>query len=181
MKKVLLISGHSFIDCGCSIEIDNKTITEYSLTSWVVSEIFKRERLKDIDLIIKGRNRYCDLVEEINSLNCDIIISLHFNSYDKKTQGTEVLYCATSRRGKILAVVSEKIMVKHLKLNMRGIKPTTTEMRGGMLLNKTKAPAVIIEPFFLDSIKSMEELKLYINNSIKGILEILEFISKNDI
>jgi len=42
-------------------------------------------------------------------------------------------------------------LVDHLELTNRGIKPKTSEDRGGYLLRYTKAPCVIAEPFFIDN------------------------------
>ena len=42
-------------------------------------------------------------------------------------------------------------LVEHLKLPDRGIKPKTSEDRGGYLLRYTNAPCVIAEPFFIDN------------------------------
>ncbi|MGL5050094.1 MAG: N-acetylmuramoyl-L-alanine amidase, partial [Fusobacteriaceae bacterium] len=90
-KRVILLAGHNFISPGCSTNIDGRLITEFDLTSYLVTEVFKKERLVGIDLIIKARNDFGNLVNEVNSLNGDILISCHFNAYNTKAQGTEVL------------------------------------------------------------------------------------------
>ncbi|MGL4865160.1 MAG: hypothetical protein ACRC4T_18865, partial [Cetobacterium sp.] len=87
-KRVILLAGHNFISPGCNTNIDGKLITEFDMTSYLVAEVFKRERLIGIDLIIKARNDFGNLVNEVNSLNGDILISCHFNAYNTKAQGT---------------------------------------------------------------------------------------------
>ena len=180
-KRVILLAGHNFISPGCNTNIDGKLITEFDLTTHLVAEIFKRERLIGIDLIIKARNDFGNLVNEVNSLNGDILISCHFNAYDKKAQGTEVLYAHTSSKGRKLASVAQDILTKHLGLSDRGIKPTKPEDRGGSILNKTKPVAILIEPFFLDNIKNKDYLEKSIEKVSNAIIEILEYVDKNEL
>lgn len=180
-KRVILLAGHNFISPGCNTNIDGKLITEFDLTTHLVAEIFKRERLIGIDLIIKARNDFGNLVNEVNSLNGDILISCHFNAYDRKAQGTEVLYAHTSSKGRKLASVAQDILTKHLGLPDRGIKPTKPEDGGGSILNKTKPVAILLEPFFLDAIKDKETLDDYVRKTENAILEILDYIDKREL
>ena len=113
-KRRILLAGHNFISLGCHTIIEGKIITEFDLTTWLVIEVFKKERLLDVDLIIKARNNFGDLVSEVNALNADYLISCHFNTYDSKAQGTEVLYSYISSRGKVLATMAQEKLVKHL-------------------------------------------------------------------
>ncbi|MGL5936749.1 MAG: N-acetylmuramoyl-L-alanine amidase [Cetobacterium sp.] len=181
MKRVVLLAGHNFQDQGCQVKIDGSVITEFNLTTWLVSEVFKKERLMNVDLIAKARNDYRDLVSEVNTLNADILISCHFNAANGVAQGTEVLHAASSIKGKTLAGVAQNIFVKNLKLNSRGLKPTTPDMRGGKILNKTKPVAILLEPFFLDSVKSIEELWDLLEKTADSIVEILEYLEKNEL
>ncbi|QJA05280.1 N-acetylmuramoyl-L-alanine amidase [Thermosulfurimonas marina] len=65
--------------------------------------------------------------------------------------GTEVLYYHRSWKGEKMAQILLDYLVAHLGLPSRGIKPCTSEDRGGYLLRYTKAPCVICEPFFIDN------------------------------
>ena len=176
MKRVVLLAGHNFNSPGCHTVIDGKIVTEFDLTTLLVAEIFKKERLMGIDLIIKARNDYSNLVKEVNSLNADYLISCHFNAYNAKTQGTEVLYSHISAKGKELAIVAQKKLLKHLGLNNRGLKPITLKDRGGSILNKTKPVAILLEPFFLDHITAKKELDDLIKKTENAILDILNYI-----
>ena len=176
MKRVILLAGHNFKSPGCHTVIDGKIITEFDLTTWLVAEVFKKERLIGIDLIIKARNEYKDLVNEVNTLNADYLISCHFNAYNEKTQGTEVLYSHKSAKGKDLAIIAQKKLIEHLGLNDRGIKSITLKDRGGAILNKTKPVAILLEPFFLDNItdkKVLDDLMKKTENTILAILNII--------
>ncbi|MGL4864842.1 MAG: N-acetylmuramoyl-L-alanine amidase [Cetobacterium sp.] len=116
---------------------------------------------------------------KVNSLNGDILISCHFNAYNTKVQGREVLYVHTSSKVRKLASVAQDILTKHLGLPDRGIKPTKLEDRGGSILNKTKPVAILIERFFLDNIKNKDYLEKSIEKVSNTIIEILEYIDKN--
>ena len=50
-----------------------------------------------------------------------------------------------------MAEILQNAMVGYLKLPNRGVKPKTSEDRGGYLLRYTEAPCVIAEPFFIDN------------------------------
>lgn len=71
-----------------------------------MAEVFKKKRLLDVDLIVKVRNNFGNLVDEVNSLNADYLISCHFNAYDNKIQGTEVLHSHISSKGKAFATMA---------------------------------------------------------------------------
>lgn len=179
MKRVVLLSGHNFENQGCEVVLDGTRVTEFNLTTWLVAEVFKRERLINVDLIPKARNDYRNLVKEVNSLNGQILISCHFNAANGEAQGTEVLHSSVSEKGEKLAGIAQNILVKNLKLNDRGLKPTTPDMRGGSILNKTKPIAILLEPFFLDSVKSFDELLDLMEKTADSIIELLNHLDKN--
>ena len=61
-------------------------------------------------------------------------------------------------------------------LKNRGFKSKTVEDRSGYLLKYTKAPCIILEPFFIDNINDliciMDNYELFVNilkNSIKSL------------
>ncbi|MGL6169157.1 MAG: N-acetylmuramoyl-L-alanine amidase [Fusobacteriaceae bacterium] len=181
MKRVVLLSGHNFKDQGCQVKLEETLITEFDLTNWLVAKIFEKERLMNVDLIAKARNDYKNLVAEVNSLNADILISCHFNAANGVAQGTEVLHSSKSVKGKKIAQIAQDILVKNLKLNNRGLKPTSPDMRGGSILNKTKPVAILLEPFFLDACTSMKELQDYLDKTVTSIIELLEYLEKNEL
>lgn len=181
MKRVILLAGHNFKNQGCEIKLENTLVTEFNLTTWLVAEVFKRERLMNIDLVAKARNDYKDLVSEVNSLNGDILISCHFNAANGVAQGTEVLHAEVSKKGKKLAEIAQSILVKNLGLNSRGLKPTKPGDRGGSILNKTKPVAILLEPFFLDSVKNFDELLEFMEKTADSIIELLEHLEKNEL
>lgn len=92
-------------------------------------------------------------VKTINAL-CDkgkvgAIFETHLNAMPSANtgRGHEVIYAPGSAKGKILAEELDKTLDKYWPTKDRNVK--TEEQL--YLLNKTRAPAVIIEPFFIDS------------------------------
>ncbi len=62
-----------------------------------------------------------------------------------------MLYYHSSDAGRTIAEILQRCLVDFLSLPDRGIKPKTSEDRGGYLLRYTNAPCVIAEPFFIDN------------------------------
>ena len=88
------------------------------------------------------------LVRDINTMEPDLVVSLHCNAAEAKTAtGTETLYWHTSTKGKRLAECVQARIVKALGLADRGVKPRDNLA----ILRGTKCPAIIVEPFFISN------------------------------
>lgn len=182
MMKCALVVGHKPSSKGASGSIkvlsgsSDLHFNEFDLNSEVakkVSEFFTEEELE-----IVYRNRYRDLPEEINALNPDIIVSMHCNAFNTKAEGVEVLYYHRSTKSRAMAEIFQKHMLDAYGFKDRGILPRNSENRGGYLLRYTKAPCVIVEPFFIDN---PNELRAYynaperlVNAYVEGIRETFE-------
>ena len=155
MKRVVFVVGHSFYDNGA----DNKNTgdTEYKFNMEVAHWIMQNEKFKDIDTIIKARNAsYGELPEEINSLNPDLVVCLHCNAFNEKVQGTEMLYWYNSKKGKAAAEIFQNHFLEALKLNDRKAQGKKHKENGAPVLSGTKAVCIIGEPFFIDSMDSID-------------------------
>jgi len=97
------------------------------------------------------RRAYAQLPADINALNPAFVVSLHCNANDGTASGSEVLYYHKSLKGMEIAAIMLGYLVSHLKFPNRGIKPKTSEEKGGYLLRYTSAPCIIAEPFFIDN------------------------------
>lgn len=105
------------------------------------------------------------LVRDINTMEPDLVVSLHCNAAEAKTAtGTETLYWHTSTEGKRLAECVQARMVKALGLADRGIKPRDNLA----ILRGTKCPAIIVEPFFISN--GADYAKVDIDALAKAIL-----------
>lgn len=146
-KLCALVIGHKKKTPG-AVNV-NKNITEFDFNEDLALRIEKKVGKSQVQRIY--RRTYKQLPDDINELNSDFIISLHCNAFDTNVSGTEVLYYHRSEKGKKMAEILLSHLVDHLKLTNRGIKPKTSEDRGGYLLRYSKPPCVIAEPFFIDN------------------------------
>lgn len=183
MKKCALVVGHKPTRAGAC----NQTyrICEYELNYNLVDLIM--ESLRDsvdpdggIELIKVLRKEYPDLPFEINKLNPDFIVSFHANSFNEKVSGTETLYCYGSTRGEKVARIFQRNMVTALGLPDRGILPKRERERGGHILRYTEAPAILLEPFFIDNDSDFERFvlvkQLFISAIQKSLFEVADII-----
>ena len=93
-----------------------------------------------------------DWVNRGGGMGYDLVLEVHGNAdpdkdgpADPEARGCEVLYCNGSRKGEHYARVIQDTMVRRLGVRDRGAKPA-----GFFWLRKTRWPAVIVEPAFLD-------------------------------
>ena len=94
----------------------------------------------------------------------DVFVSLHFNAFDGKAYGSEVLYVSGS--GKVIAQKVQNELV-HLGYFDRGVK-----YRSNLhVLNGTNAPAILIEGCFCDSNRDMSSYNAenMANAIVKGL------------
>jgi len=84
-----------------------------------------------------------------NQAKVDIFVSIHFNAFNRRAHGTEVL--VASERGRVIA---QPILAEICKLGFvnRGVKFRTDLF----VLNQTNMPAVLIECCFCDSATDMK-------------------------
>ncbi len=146
--KVALVVGHKRNSGGAS---SSNGVTEFNYNEELVSMVADNLSELKIEVLIFYRDNYRDLPDEINSKNPDLIISFHCNAFNTKASGSEVLYYHKSIIGKSIADMFKEAICNTLYLRDRGIKGKSTEERGGYLLRYTKAPCVILEPFFIDN------------------------------
>lgn len=181
MKKLCaLVIGHKKASPGAKNE--NRELSEFDFNDDLARLIEKNTETVLIQKVY--RRTYNQLPGDINELNPDFIVSLHCNAFNKEVSGTEVLYHHRSQNGKQIA----EILLKHLagKLNLpnRGIKPKTTEDRGGTLLKYTNAPCIIAEPFFIDNDndldRALEDLDGLAKAYANAIDEMSQVVKKRD-
>ena len=146
--------------------------------------IFNKERLlphlqkalesKGHKVIVIGQNKtFSELPARINAEKPDVIISLHYNAFNKKATGSEVLYWKTSSKSKKLAELVQSQIVGALGLANRGAKGLSSG-RGSALLKLTNAPCVILEPFFGDNPNDWKVANEKIKNLAEGIADGIE-------
>jgi N-acetylmuramoyl-L-alanine amidase len=146
--KVALVIGHKKNRPGACNEDYGKC--EFEFNEKLVKDI-KNKINRNYEVEIVYRDTYRDLPDKVNKLNPDFVVSFHCNAFNKKASGSEVLYYRTSKKGKEIARIFQKYIIQTLGLYDRGIKGKGSEDRGGYILRYTKAPCILIEPFFIDN------------------------------
>jgi N-acetylmuramoyl-L-alanine amidase len=142
----LLVVGHTATSPGAR----NPTtgVTEFQFNERLAGDI---DRAAQLRTTVVYRRSLRDLPMALNTLLPDFIVSLHCNAFNTRASGTEVLYYHKSQQGLLLAGRLQNAIVPVLDLKNRGVKPRTSEDRGGYLLRYTRTPCVIVEPFFIDN------------------------------
>ncbi len=158
-KLCALVIGHKKRSPGAVNE--SSGLTEFAFNDDLARRIEERTVSALIQRIY--RRTYAELPGDINALGPDFIVSLHCNAFDKSASGTETLYYHRSSTGKAMAEILQKHLVAALGLKDRGVKPKSSEDRGGSLLKQAEAPCVIVEPFFIDNDADLKEAQTRID------------------
>ena len=177
MKKVCIIIGHGGNDFGAWNKRTKENELEYN------TDLAKTvaQKLKEAGFDTFAHNRGYGKMENIGFINSnspDVIISLHCNAATGTATGTEMLHWHTSKNGKKLASCVQEEVLKALGLRDRGIKEKKLGDRGAGLLKSTKAPCIILEPFFIDNDNDLkigkEKKNEYAEAIVNGIVKYFE-------
>lgn len=102
------------------------------------------------------KETYFEISKEENKSGATCFISIHCNaSANSSANGIEVLYQKYSVKGSQLAKIMQEQLIKATGLSNRGIKPRDDLH----VLNRTKAPAILIELAFITNNKEEKMLK----------------------
>lgn len=159
--RILLTVGHSKLKNGSITSADGTKFgggNEYtyckSLSKYV--EKYLEANGHEVDRVVCPEGKFTKTTDErtyklaIEHVTCyDLVMELHLNAARTKTaEGCEVLY--KSAKGKKYADGIQKQLAKVFK--NRG----TVKRDNLYMLNQTKAPAIILEPFFCTNPKEWE-------------------------
>jgi len=149
--KIAVVVGHQEKSPGAI----NKDfgVSEFAFNRILAHDIelnFAKYNKSDECGVVYRETTFKELPDQLNELGMDLIVSLHANAFNGEAFGCEMLYYHKSEKGKKVAQILQDKLLTLFQSNDRGIKPRTTEDRGGYLLRYTKAPCVICEPFFID-------------------------------
>lgn len=147
VKKILVLdAGHGAKDPG-AIGVTGSKEKEFNLTIVLkVAELLQNHpsitllltRSTDVFLELKERTDFA------NNNKADAFISVHANSYEPTSAGTETHY--TSNDSKPLAAILQKYSLLSTGLKDRGLK------KGSLYVTKnTKMPSCLLEPAFLSN------------------------------
>ncbi|HBI39418.1 MAG TPA: hypothetical protein DDY16_00500 [Tenacibaculum sp.] len=175
MKKVVIVIGHRTKKQGAYSPYLGES--EYSYMEKVayylqdIVDVYQRPNT----LFVSETTRINQMVNTINKQKYDLVLSLHFNSFhDRKAHGATALHYITNSRTKQIANQFIKLVSESFSVKKRSLIPvTSTKERGGVFVIKTKADAVLLEPFFgsnlEDAIKFKNKHEEYAN-TIKALI-----------
>jgi N-acetylmuramoyl-L-alanine amidase len=175
--QIALVVGHKSTSTGA----DNTTrvVSEWEYNAKLAIDVWKRIKVMGVhEACVVHRRTYSTLPKDINRLNPKLVISMHCNAFNTQVSGTETLYYHRSASGEDIAREMQKIFVRELKLPDRGAKALTKEDKGGNVLAKTNAPAILCEPFFIDNDDDFERAQ-YVEMAeiyFRAILEACKWI-----
>lgn len=159
-KRVAIVVGHTSKRPGA---VSVGGVSEYRFNDPIAHMV--ADKLAAIDgvegfVVYRGLpNALRALPAKINAQRPDLILSLHFNAASFSASGSEMLYCKGSKNGRRFARLLQKEILAALGVRDRGVKSRVRKDRGGYLLTKTAAPAVIAEPFFGSNRKDWDKAK----------------------
>lgn len=160
--KIAICVGHNSRNKGAFSKYLNQTEFDYNKR---VAEILKKISCNDVQIFYrKWQNGYnkeiSELANKVNKHNFDLALELHFNSYNTIANGAEALYFHKSKIGLELATAFSQRISFIYDIENRGAKPLKNESQNGFgFVQKLKAPALILEPFFGDN----KEAEKFIN------------------
>ena len=148
--RIALIVGHRESAQGAK-SVDGTT--EWDFNRELAEDIKAQVEEAEVVIVYRGdyEGAYADLPAKVNELEPKAAVAMHFNAFNGRATGTEVLHYPGSTGGIQLAEVLLAEFLEALNLFNRGTKPRGRDGRGGTLLAGTAMPCVICEPFFGDN------------------------------
>lgn len=134
--------------CGCIEQVLTREL------GGLVSRILEAGGCTVVDCTVDessdGAGQLADRVAKANAQRLDLFVSIHFNAFNGKASGTEVLIHSedSMARGRAESVVRN---ISALGYADRGVKT-----HKAYVLSKTHAPAMLIEVCFIDSAEDMD-------------------------
>lgn len=152
--KIAFVIGHDKTSPGAystflgkSEYIYNSEVATYLST---IGDIYKRPLGGGYATQMKN------LANEINGKGYDLVLELHFNSFNKEANGCEaVIYRGNDYTGLLGESYCDAICKEYGTVN-RGVKERNKHERGGLFLSLMDADAMILEPFFGDHPESLK-------------------------
>ncbi|HSQ34087.1 MAG TPA: N-acetylmuramoyl-L-alanine amidase [Peptostreptococcaceae bacterium] len=151
--KICINAGHTLNSSGSgSVGIKTESIETRKVAEEVI-RLLKQEGHVVIDSTVDSANSQSEYLKkcvDTANNNCDLFVSIHFNSFNGRAFGTEVLIYSSSSKSKDKA---ERVCknISDLGFKNRGVK----ERSDLYVLKHTKMPSLLVECCFIDNIGDM--------------------------
>lgn len=175
--KVAIDNGHGYNTAGKRTPKmpDGRVIREWEFNHPTAKKLeaeLKRCGLQTVMVSdTKDDTPLATRVDKANKANADVFVSIHYNAYKGvwgSHGGIETFHYPGSTKGKKLAELVQKELVKATGLRNRGVKTGNF-----YVLRKTKMPAILCECGFMDN---LEEAKLMLDENYQQ--KVAEAIAK---
>lgn len=149
MPKVCIDPGHGGRDpgaCGTGLRESDLTL-DVSLKLGYLLRSDKRFTV----VMTRTNDAYVELSERADIANrekCELLVSVHFNSFNGQAFGTEVLDYDGSGIGRVVGQTFVDILEAEEGLHDRGVKPTHTAFA---VIRQSLMPSIILEFCFIDN------------------------------
>lgn len=172
--KIFLNAGHGGTDPGA---VSKNGTKEAEITAKIVDLLIKKLKINGYAFeAFQQRNSYFEISKVENKSKATLFISIHCNAATSpQANGVEVLFQEQSQKGKAFAKIFQTELIKKTRLANRGIKPR----KDIHVLNRTIAPAVLIETAFITNPKEEEMLKNKPEIFADAIFEAIKILNKN--
>lgn len=144
--RIFINAGHGGSDCGAVSKSGTK---EADIALKVSNILIDRLKLNGYPITFyQQKKTYTEISNEENKSGATLFISIHCNSsVNSMAHGVEVLYNTYSVKGKQFAEIMQNELVKRTGLTNRGVK-ARSDLH---VLNRTKAPAILVEMAFISN------------------------------
>jgi N-acetylmuramoyl-L-alanine amidase len=152
--KIFINAGHGGTDPGA---ISKSGTQESEIAAKICGQLAEMLRLVWFSTEeFQQKSHFSEISQAEHKSGADLVVSVHCNSVaDPSANGVEVYHFPTSTKGQKLAQSIQATLVKATGLRDRGVKPNNTFH----VLQRTKAPAVLVECAFLSNPKEEKLLK----------------------
>ncbi len=159
MIKLAIVVGHNVASSGVTV-VHPINQSEFDFNSEIAEIMFQQAGSYNLEVKVFFRieqNSYTNEINqvyaEVNEWNADFSIELHFNAFDAKVIGTEVLSSGTSESLRYANLTQTKLLELYRPSGDgdRGVNILVSGDRGYQSVIAGKAPAIIVEPFFGDT------------------------------
>lgn len=124
------------------LEVTRRVIPKLKTLGHVVIDCSPQQTVTSLRSSLRQRTN------RANKFDVDVFVSVHFNAFNRRAHGTEVLYISAAGKRLAAPVVKE---ISKLGFTNRGLK-----YRDNLhVLRATNAPAILIECCFCDSARDM--------------------------
>lgn len=157
--KFCLLSGHSAGARGATTKdgLHNEFDEATKFIKMVIKELDKIANYEIWHYHRRSKLQFFPMIHHINKQKFDFVFSFHFNAYNNRATGFEVLIWHKSVTGLAMAKKFLSVIPKLLGIPNRGPKPLKYGDRAWMLMGMTNPPANLLELCFIDNPKDFKK------------------------